>query len=361
MNPVRLRTDQLLTLCSLALLVSCDTGDGHPQTATTVQSSGVEHQAPPQPATREAEPSPHTLTPVEVEEHIGGPARVTWIKAASLFVDGVESCVDGRDDHAVIGTPGGDAGELLLALAAVESLTGHELTDDEVRRVFEDHLQAFGDFYLHSDDHAMDHLIDALSADPAFAGYPARLSTPAAVEQLVRHPPPEFRDALLGHLLVADGIGCGHLKLVASQPDRYHVRPALLRALLEVYYRDLWTGREGLRFEVLAGEHAEGAVVNVHLDGPVHPYTKVPLIEPLHAGTEVFVNHPEVVQWLRRQRADFMHEEEATLGVYELEPAVVAEEVQRLGDLQMHATCDALANALPHYDVYVDAEQLVVR
>ena len=31
------------------------------------------------------------------------------------------SCVDGRDDSGVMGTPGGDAGEFLLALAAVEA------------------------------------------------------------------------------------------------------------------------------------------------------------------------------------------------------------------------------------------------
>jgi hypothetical protein len=45
---------------------------------------------------------------------------VRWVKMAALLLHGKSSCVDGRDDHGVIGTPGGDAGEFLLALTSIE-------------------------------------------------------------------------------------------------------------------------------------------------------------------------------------------------------------------------------------------------
>ena len=62
-----------------------------------------------------------TLRIEQVEEHLGDPLSVRWIKIAALVLHAHLSCIDGRDDRGIVGTPGGDSGQFLLALAAIES------------------------------------------------------------------------------------------------------------------------------------------------------------------------------------------------------------------------------------------------
>ena len=69
-----------------------------------------------------------------VEQHIGDPRNVRWIKLASMVSFGHCSCIDGRDERGVVGTLGGDAGEFLLSLAAALPLRAFAL----VRRLRRD-------------------------------------------------------------------------------------------------------------------------------------------------------------------------------------------------------------------------------
>ena len=75
------------------------------------------------------ETSKGRLSQSDIESHLGDARSLRWMKIAALLVNGRLSCVDGRDDSGVMGTPGGDAGEFLLALAAVERVTGRAIDD----------------------------------------------------------------------------------------------------------------------------------------------------------------------------------------------------------------------------------------
>jgi hypothetical protein len=251
----------------------------------------------------------------------------------------------------VVGTPGGDAGELLLTLATAEHMIGQPLPEAEMEALFDAHLGAFGSFYMHSDAHALRAVADALQADPVFAGVLDELQHPATVEAFVRHPPPELREPLLDHLVVPHSIGCGHLKLIFEHPDEYGVRKGLAAAMLAMFYRRLWEDSPRLQLVFLDGGHTEGAVVNVKLDGPVHAYTDVPMIEPNHAGTEIFVNHPQVAQWLRRQNAEFMTEREAWLHAHHVAPEAFLAELEALARKQLVRSIEHLGKGLPVYDV----------
>lgn len=98
-------------------------------------------------------PAGERLQRHHVEEHVGDPTSVRWIKLAALLVHGRLSCVDGRDDAGVLGTPGGDAGELVLALSAAEKLTGRALSQPQIDALLRRRLDALGRFYLHTDVH----------------------------------------------------------------------------------------------------------------------------------------------------------------------------------------------------------------
>ena len=257
----------------------------------------------------------------------------------------------------MLGTPGGDAGELLLALSTLETLTERPLERGDVERLFAAYVEGFGRFYLHTDDHALEALAAHLVADPRFAeAHPepersrAAPGTAAWAEALVRRPPQPLRAALLDALAVADHIGCGHLRLVTQHPDEYGVRPGLTRLFLEVVFRTLWHEPERVDFAVLHGEHEEEAVVNVRLPRGVHPFTNVPAVPPKIGAHSVFVNHPEVAAFIRAQHARFLLEQAGPLaqdiGLEALQQAL-AERAEQ----QLSATLGHLAPDLPVFEV----------
>ena len=293
--------------------------------------------APPPPD----EPVPtRALSLVDVEDHIANRDRVRWTKAANLMLHGTQACVDGRDAHAIIGTPGGDAGELVLALASAERVGARTFTTAEVEALFDAYLDAFGHFYMHTDDHAVAEVLEALELD---------LDDPSAAASFVQAPPPAMHDALLEALVAPAHVGCGHLRLMLQHSEEYGVREALVTDVMRAFYRRLWAGNPALEFVVLQGAHAESAVVSVELAHAVHGYTRIPLISPRIAAHEVFVIHPQVAHFVRTQNTSFLLEQ----GSWDVEIGEerFLNELEALAASQLQATVSYLAADLPHFRV----------
>ena len=300
------------------------------------------------------------LTVEDIEIHIGDPAQVRWTKAATLLLHGTESCIDGREAHAVIGTPGGDAGELLLALATVEAVSGHALSDAEVERLFAGYIEAFGHFYMHTDRHALRALAEILAQDPAFASDAIDWRDHDAVEGLLRQPPKRLREGLLSHLTEPPAVGCGHLRLVITESDRYGVRPELVKVMFRAFFERLWGSSEEIEYVVLRGDHAEGAVVEVALAHEVEAYSSVPMIAPRHHGTEMFVNHPQVAAFVREQNANFLFEKLPWMA-QRVERAAFLAQLGVLAEQQLAATVGSLAAELPVFEVRFEGRAFTVR
>ena len=109
---------------------------------------------------------PGPLTAEQISRHIGEPRSIRWIELSSMKEHGQLSCIDGRDERGIIGSPGGDSGLFLLTLAAIEETTGRRLNEETVIRGLHSHLDTFGHLYIHTDAQAMGELIEALKADP---------------------------------------------------------------------------------------------------------------------------------------------------------------------------------------------------
>jgi hypothetical protein len=284
------------------------------------------------------------LTAQQIRDHVGDPGSVRWVKLAAFLLHGKRSCVDGRDDKGVIGTPGGDAGELMLALAAAETVRGRPFDDAEVERVFLDHLDTFGRFYMHSDTHAMNKLIvEGLRQDPRITPFIEKVYEPAEWRAFHTNPPEPVQEALLEHLVRPENMGCGHLRFVLTQPE-YGVRPELAHAVLRAFHRARWAGAPEVEWVVLGGEHVEGAVIEVVLCSELHSYTRIPLVSPQVDGLQMFVSHPEVTAHLRRETASFLVE---TGVVPEEDEERLLAEITARGDRQLGATLGRLANGLP--------------
>jgi rhodanese-related sulfurtransferase len=278
------------------------------------------------------------------------PQHVRWIRTASLMATGSESCIDGREPHAVIGTPGGDAGELLLALSATEKASAERLTPHALSVLLDAWVETFGRLYMHSDVHALEVLRGELGKDARFSGSAGVLGSAAAVEALVRHPPRELEPALLEHLVEPDSVGCGHLRAMLLSPESYQVRRELVVAVLRGVFERLWRRPESIDWVVLSGEHHERAVVVVQLEGEVRPYTKVPAIAPSSQLGQAFVAHPQVAAYLREQNAHFLLEQLPSLR-QRVSVEQLSATMRALADVQLDATLSRLAAGLPRYEV----------
>ena len=292
-------------------------------------------------------------SPADVTRHIRQPGVVGWTTLARVLVDGTLSCVDGREPGQVLGTPGGDAGELLVALATVEQLADAPIEDDELVRILDRYLAHFGRFYMHTDSHAIDHLGAALAQDPAFAGLD--LSAPGATDALVRAPG-DHAAALLPHLIAPDNVGCGHLKLILKHPDDYGVRQGLAQQFIAAVFRALWAGAD-IHYVVLQGDHAEGAVVQITAGKGMLAHSRVPTVAPCHGESQIFVAHPEVVGWLRSQIAHFLVAEQPV--VKDVDPDDLTDAIQDLAGVQLGETLGHLAKGKPVYEARVTESGVV--
>ncbi|MCA9605864.1 MAG: rhodanese-like domain-containing protein [Myxococcales bacterium] len=306
---------------------------------------------PPEP---EAPREPGPLSRDEIVEHVGDPRGVRWIKLAAILLHGKRSCVDGRDDAGIIGTPGGDAGELVLGLAALEAQLGRPLEPAQVAKLVDRAADALGALYMHTDVHASNELIRAMRADDRLTD--AIGSTYEALEwrAWMSAPPVEVRELVLEHML--RHVGCGHLRLMMEHPTDYRIRPTLAPELYAAYIRERWSDSPQLELTVLAGGHREGAVVNVRVEHDLHAFTPIPLISPACEGSQMFVNHPQVSAHLRNEVAAFLCEQGDVLGVAPGQARDLAARMHDLGAHQMGQTLGHLANGLPIYDVTFRAD-----
>ncbi|MFK8004555.1 MAG: rhodanese-like domain-containing protein [Polyangiales bacterium] len=279
-------------------------------------------------------------------------SHIPLTRVASLLLQNSEACVDGRETHGIVGTPGGDAGELLLALASIEELASRELSADEVRDVFQAHVANFGRFYLHTDSHAMSALRRVLERLPEMTAL--RSSSSPDLEAYLRTPPRDDEEILLEHLASPSVVGCGHLRLVLQHPVEYGVRRELARSLIQVVFRELWRHPEHVSFVVLQGEHREEAVLNVRLGHEVRASSNVPAVPPQLGGRSFFVNHPEVSQYIRKEHVALLRSELPWLGELGSEE-ILENAMSGLAQRQLTSTLRYLARTLPVYDVYFES------
>ena len=176
---------------------------------------------------------------------------------------------------------------------------------------------------------------------------------PREWREYMKAPPEALRPLISRHVTIPGNLGCGHLRLMLQNPERYLVRRELVEAFLRALFSMRWSGTVELEIVMLGGGHREGAVVNVRLGAGVWAFTHVPLISPA-CGTgrvQMFVNHPQVADFMREQVARFFTTQPALLGIGEDSFPILRKDMRRLAEIQQAATLAVLAKGLPIFDV----------
>lgn len=286
-----------------------------------------------------------------IAAHVGNPRSVRWLKLAAFLLNGRMACVDGRDATAVVGSPGGDAGEFVLALGALERLLGRALSDGAIDTLLGRRIEAFGRFAFHTDVGAGNRMIAAIRKDPRTAPAVAGITEYVAFRRFFANPPREIRGALSEIMVQPDHVGCGHLKLTIQRAEEWGVRDGLTQRVLQSAMALRWDGLQELEITPLPGGHCEGAVLNVRVAEPMHPFAYVPLVAPSIEGRQLFVNHPDVATYLRSQLARWLVLQD---DLFTPPSASALEEAMAsLHGQQLAGTLGALAAGLPVFDAVV--------
>lgn len=91
-----------------------------------------------------------TLSKREVIDHVLASEEIQLVKMGDLLLNVPEACVDGRGKEGIIGVPGGNAGELVLALTAIEESADGDLLPVFIQNFTQKYIQSLGKFYLHT-------------------------------------------------------------------------------------------------------------------------------------------------------------------------------------------------------------------
>lgn len=301
-------------------------------------------------------PNPRkTYSQEEIGSYLKQKQVVRWAKLGDIFQQEYDACVDGRETSPVVGNPGGDVSRLAEAVIAVGAVAGRHFNPGEILKIFDWYLGHIGRFYMHTDEHAMHHLAEFLNE-----GYGAKrmggkkFHTSQEMYNFVTNPDPRLQVFLSRYLLDPRFVGCGHMKLMMTKPAQYGMSEKVLRSLSVAFFDTMWNVPEKasqLAYPMLPGDHKEGAVVNI-----VIPYeeltedTLIPMVAPTNGKISMFVNHPQVIQYLNKKVAYLLAKEGKTIiKDLDVDPEAVVTHMEQLQNEGVRQTVSALAWGLPVY------------
>lgn len=290
----------------------------------------------------------------QIEEYLLIPGSVRLGRVGDLLDSEHDSCVDGRTTEPVVGNAGGDITRLAEVLDGVERVLDRELSYEEIDEGFVWYIDSFGDFYMHSDWHALENLADSLRERGHEVG-----ETQEDIYEFVTNPPEEAQNDLLDSLRNPDFVGCGHWKLMMKDPQRYDMDPRILDRLAVNFFTLMWSSdprRKQLIFDVLEGSHEEQAVLNVMIEGEIDHDTVVPMVRPTDGNFSTFVNYPQVIDYLDSVVASALVEDNL-FGVNDLgiAPDSLYTTFRQIADRGLGNTVQELAGKLPMHTARFDS------
>ena len=242
--------------------------------------------------------------------------------------------IDGRSSEECIRIWGGEAGELLLALAVWDDMTlqntGSPLRYTSIQKAVHSWIkyQNAGNkrkyFYLSTDTDAMAFVESKLAAHNRDSEE-AEDDDDGSVALDITMPPEAQQDEILKHLMTVNGTGCPHLKMILANVDKYKLRKELVELFLTSIYRTMWNMNEPLRKRIkLYIYHAkaigigrdnsghpthlprEAAWVDIVSDDVCFEERKVAAFPAFSEDVSILINYPQAIGELHKEAAQFI-------------------------------------------------------
>ena len=319
-----------------------------------------------------------------VQGQLYAPARLPMaISGAHFFSD-----IDGRSNYAVMGTPGGDTGEFILALCAMDharddlnrhkTQPGKKLTLPDVRNLLAAWIDKIANkrkyFFMQTDRTALSRL-------------EAAVGVPNFLTQNYTSMDHKLKQLIVDLSVLPEHVGSTHLRLMLTNANEYGCRTETVEYVMTAFWEMLLQIDTGLNkedsdydydsnsnsetssnsfaqqlsntllYHVNRGYHQESAVVSVYaLEGECP--NAVPMVVPganaeTDAGdtpvTQVIVHHPSAVAPLRAELAEFLIKYSHDLN---LDGASLIRHMNALGSQGLDRTLETLAHQKPRFAVF---------
>jgi len=280
----------------------------------------------------------------QIRDAIGNPQDLHFVKAKDHHF----SCLDSRTTGEMMGTPGGDAGEFILALSQYENLINRPLQQSNVDIYFTDFLKSLKaagserKFYMCTDEQAVDNLQKSLKMEDI-----SLTTAPTRVE------PKE----LLEKLALPENIGSTHLRYMAKYPEKYNIRPELIKMFFNAFFKVLWNAdsaqKNDLKLEVLKGERGkERAFVDIATTKDCVEEGLTPMMTPkVGANPEdgFFLLSLQGVGVYRNQLARFFAGKSHNM----IDASTMKSRLNHHGRSYLEMSAKYMAKGLPFYTVYI--------
>jgi len=309
------------------------------------------------------------VDPAIFKQILGKPADVKIVELSSTSF----SCIDDRSYTPIVGAPGGEFGEFLVALNEYEKVRAKNLTAEETKNLLVGWLNWNSNekndyqFYFHSDEKSINTLNSKLTS-----GQVPDMTSPRGADQA----------ALLEQLIKPANQGCSFTRSVLMNPDKFGFRLDLVQYLIQAFFNILWDKTaKGIDQEPLsakinfvisptptaptttvgstAPKTEQRAWVNVRASQHCDEDNQAPAIPSIRQllppdavygdVVSVFVNHPRSAGFLRQRLAKYLVSRVPALSIEQLTTLI-----HRRAELVMETAADLVAYNVPYYTVSVE-------
>jgi len=229
------------------------------------------------------------LTQVELEDHLGDVTNIEWAHVPQMFFESIDS----RGQERQLGTLGGDLGEFLVVLAAVEAQTGKVFTKGQVLQQFNIYLTVMSreKFFFSIDGEGIEHLKHV-------CGCP---------QLNIADPPESKKGLLLNATHEAAAHGDEFFKKVLTNPESFGVRAELVNHVTDAFFEVMWRKADPLhrrlKFVLLKGPVAPKGFIMVKTPGYCNAQLLAPMISPELCGKQMGIYHGDAAVLLRTEIA----------------------------------------------------------
>jgi hypothetical protein len=229
------------------------------------------------------------LTQVELEDHLGEPSNIEWAHVMQKFF----SSTDPRGQERQMGTLGGDLGEFLIVLAAIEKHAGIKFNETEVTHKLKIYLTVMSrdKFYYDTD-------ISAINFFKSVCNCP---------QLNIADPPESKKVLLLNATRQPDSQGNEFFKKVLASPQAYEIRLELAEAVIQSFFKVMWNKADPLhrrmKFVLLKGDLNPKGFIMVKTPGYCNAQLLAPLISPELCQKQMGIYHGDAAVLLRTELA----------------------------------------------------------
>jgi len=229
------------------------------------------------------------LTQVELEDHLGEPENIEWAHVPQMFFDSIDS----RGQDRQLGTLGGDLGEFLIVLAAVEAQTGKTFTKAQVLQQFKIYLTVMSreKFFFSIDSDGVENM-------KKVCGCP---------QLNIADPPESKKEILLNATHEAASHGDEFFKKALNEPELFNLRAELIHHVVDAFFNVMWLKSDPLhrriKFVLLKGPLDPKGFIMIKTPGYCNAQLLAPMISPELCGKQMGIYHGDAAVLIRTEIA----------------------------------------------------------